>query len=211
MVRTIMPEYTYELKLNSEQAMLVINALDFWARCNAGQLQELSTVLKDKDSDSHYIEIDYHIHKLKNLLFPKMGTHECKFDKPKVKEALNITRALESTYYNTEHPLKSRDPMDGSFISTRYDGPYEDWWIGKPAEVTAWASASGEESGELTSNECKEIPEEHEWKFNVHRREWICEHGVGHYDPTLVKNTVHGCDGCCSREDFPGNQDNFII
>lgn len=29
--------------------------------------------------------------------------------------------------------------------------------------------------------------------------EWICEHGIGHY-----AKDIHGCDGCCSREDFPG-------
>ena len=29
------------------------------------------------------------------------------------------------------------------------------------------------------------------------RIEYICKHGVGHGDH------VHGCDGCCSRDDFP--------
>ena len=42
------------------------------------------------------------------------------------------------------------------------------------------------------------------WAFNAWRKEWTCEHGVGHYDPRLVKFTVHGCDGCCGRDDFPG-------
>lgn len=42
------------------------------------------------------------------------------------------------------------------------------------------------------------------WRFSgSYRMEWICEHGVGHYDPNLVEFTVHGCDGCCSRNDFP--------
>jgi len=43
-----------------------------------------------------------------------------------------------------------------------------------------------------------------QWSYNPHRKEWLCEHGVGHYDPRLVKDGVHGCDGCCAREDFPG-------
>lgn len=43
------------------------------------------------------------------------------------------------------------------------------------------------------------------WEWYGPRREWICTHGVGHYDPRFVKYTVHGCDGCCGREDFPGN------
>jgi len=44
--------------------------------------------------------------------------------------------------------------------------------------------------------------------------EWQCEHGVGHPDENSVVEMgrktddatwgVHGCDGCCSREDFPG-------
>lgn len=36
-----------------------------------------------------------------------------------------------------------------------------------------------------------------------HCVEWVCEHGCGHPDPRTTKNTVHGCDGCCSRADFP--------
>lgn len=31
--------------------------------------------------------------------------------------------------------------------------------------------------------------------------EWICEHGVGHSDDES-KDTVHGCDGCCSKPEF---------
>ena len=30
------------------------------------------------------------------------------------------------------------------------------------------------------------------------RVEWICQHGVGH------GNHVHGCEGCCTRKDYPG-------
>lgn len=45
------------------------------------------------------------------------------------------------------------------------------------------------------------------WEWYGPRREWICVHGVGHYDPRYVKNTTHGCDGCCGRDDFPGRDD----
>lgn len=138
-----MPEYTYEIKLNSDQALLIARALDFWARCSAGQLSELS--FEFKNEESHYIEVDYHILQLKKLLFPNFDKYQCNFDQPKTKEALNIVRAIESCYYNTEHPIKKKDPMDGSFVGNRYEGPYEDWWINKPAEVSAWASASGEQ------------------------------------------------------------------
>jgi hypothetical protein len=42
------------------------------------------------------------------------------------------------------------------------------------------------------------------WLFSgLYRKEWICEHGVGHYDYNLVSYSVHGCDGCCTRSDFP--------
>jgi len=44
--------------------------------------------------------------------------------------------------------------------------------------------------------------------------EWQCEHGVGHPDQSSVKTLeyltgqkgwgIHGCDGCCMRDDFPG-------
>lgn len=41
--------------------------------------------------------------------------------------------------------------------------------------------------------------------------EYVCEHGVGHPDPESAKKMgegwgVHGCDGCCSRDDFPGEK-----
>jgi hypothetical protein len=42
------------------------------------------------------------------------------------------------------------------------------------------------------------------WTFHKGRKEWYCEHGVGHYDPQLSNIDVHGCDGCCGRDDFPG-------
>ena len=41
-----------------------------------------------------------------------------------------------------------------------------------------------------------------EWDYTPRadgREEWTCDHGVGHGDH------VHGCDGCCSRADFPLN------
>lgn len=59
------------------------------------------------------------------------------------------------------------------------------------------------------------------WKL-LHRAsglvEWICEHGVGHPDEDsaelIAKHyghstdtwLVHGCDGCCSKKDFPGRK-----
>ena len=46
------------------------------------------------------------------------------------------------------------------------------------------------------------------------KRVWQCEHGVGHPDHDSVVRMneasgeagwgVHGCDGCCGRDDFPG-------
>ena len=38
-----------------------------------------------------------------------------------------------------------------------------------------------------------------EWKKSNYRGEYLCEHGVG------PGNSIHGCDGCCSREDYPLN------
>ena len=39
--------------------------------------------------------------------------------------------------------------------------------------------------------------------------EWECDHGVGHPDLNSVERmgdgwAIHGCDGCCGRDDFPG-------
>lgn len=68
-----------------------------------------------------------------------------------------------------------------------------------------------------------------EWKSGGRYEEFVCEHGVGHpslkrafdiaklqivkpsdiinkafCDNLLKVCSIHGCDGCCSREDFPG-------
>lgn len=63
-----------------------------------------------------------------------------------------------------------------------------------------------------------------QWEKN-RRGEWVCECGVGHPDLDYAKNVakfdlssnatweqkvragfIHGCCGCCSREDFPGKR-----
>ena len=42
--------------------------------------------------------------------------------------------------------------------------------------------------------------------------EHVCQHGVGHPDPASATALgggawhVHGCDGCCRRDDFPGRE-----
>ena len=50
------------------------------------------------------------------------------------------------------------------------------------------------------------------WTKNIRASgllEWVCEHGIGHPDMDSAKRLhmegIHGCDGCCSRKDFPGN------
>lgn len=35
------------------------------------------------------------------------------------------------------------------------------------------------------------------------KMEFACEHGVGHA-PHWSHDRIHGCDGCCGRDDFPG-------
>lgn len=56
------------------------------------------------------------------------------------------------------------------------------------------------------------------WKTIVRETglvEHVCEHGIGHPDPESTKKLdegsdgmwgIHGCDGCCSRDDFPGER-----
>ena len=48
------------------------------------------------------------------------------------------------------------------------------------------------------------------WRSDKHVMERICEHGIGHADPDDVAHRkrmgveragVHGCDGCCWKED----------
>lgn len=40
------------------------------------------------------------------------------------------------------------------------------------------------------------------WTGPGYRGEYSCPHGVGH------GNHIHGCDGCCQREDFPIPKEN---
>lgn len=41
------------------------------------------------------------------------------------------------------------------------------------------------------------------WAYSGYRGEFNCPHGVGH------GNHVHGCDGCCKRDDFPLKTERF--
>jgi hypothetical protein len=41
------------------------------------------------------------------------------------------------------------------------------------------------------------------WTGPGYRGEYQCPHGVGH------GNHIHGCDGCCERDDFPLNAVNI--
>jgi len=57
------------------------------------------------------------------------------------------------------------------------------------------------------------------WKQCIRKSgllEWVCEHTCGHPDLNSVRElskitgqetwAIHGCDGCCEREDFPGKE-----
>jgi len=52
---------------------------------------------------------------------------------------------------------------------------------------------------EELANQLKEsVADSFLWIYSGYRKEWYCPHGVGH------GKDIHGCDGCCSRHDFPG-------
>lgn len=38
------------------------------------------------------------------------------------------------------------------------------------------------------------------WRADQQEYEWICEHGIGHWD------WPHGCDKCCWKDDYPGKK-----
>jgi hypothetical protein len=42
------------------------------------------------------------------------------------------------------------------------------------------------------------------WTGPGYRGEYQCPHGVGHGDH------IHGCDGCCQRDDFPLREKPFF-
>jgi hypothetical protein len=60
-----------------------------------------------------------------------------------------------------------------------------------------------------------------EWKINRRETsliEHVCEHGIGHpnfysayrmaklYGDHISSWQIHGCDGCCGEDDFPGHE-----
>lgn len=43
------------------------------------------------------------------------------------------------------------------------------------------------------------------WRDDKEMMERICIHGIGHPDPDNIRlDSVHGCDGCCSRKVIQG-------
>jgi hypothetical protein len=126
-----MPEYLYQLTLSSSQARIISKALDFWSRCEAGQLSELQYLKKDFNVD--YKAIDAKIAELKKLLFPNLGTYESTFNKPQLQEAFNLKKVLEHAYSWKEHPLTYDE-----IPTVNYDGPVSDWWTDKPAYVLCY-------------------------------------------------------------------------
>lgn len=63
-------------------------------------------------------------------------------------------------------------------------------------ELKTWDPAK-EALDELNALESDDGPY---WSAPGYRGEWSCPHGVGH------GNHIHGCDGCCGRDDYPGRK-----
>lgn len=81
----------------------------------------------------------------------------------------------------------------------------EDTFLDRDREIGGDVPADGHEGRDLHAaaerNDTDEEPSSWEdepfWQGPGYRGEYTCPHGVGH------GNHVHGCDGCCSRPDFP--------
>lgn len=56
---------------------------------------------------------------------------------------------------------------------------------------------NGHDGGDLHAEGQGRTPAEPFWTGPGYRGEYDCPHGIGH------GNHVHGCDGCCRRDDFP--------
>jgi len=51
--------------------------------------------------------------------------------------------------------------------------------------------------GTRRTTRAKRPPDTDYWTYTGYRGEYACPHGIGH------GNHIHGCDGCCKRDDFP--------
>ena len=70
--------------------------------------------------------------------------------------------------------------------------------------MAKWSRHRSYKAGIARSNRVASTGVNMEWTANPRadgRMEWNCEHGVGH------GQHVHGCDGCCYEEDYPGELD----
>lgn len=116
-------QFLYQLTFNSEQAVLIARALDFWNRCHAGQLEELRFINLDVDSDEE-------IKALKKVLFPDLGPAASKFNFKYGREAFNLRKVIEHAVSWNEKPLQS-----GQLQTVNYDGPLDSWWETSPPAV----------------------------------------------------------------------------
>lgn len=109
-------QFLYQLTLNTEQAMIIAQALDFWDRCHAGQLEELRHININADSDEE-------ITALKKVLFPDLGPVAGNFNFKYGREAFNLRKVIEHAVSWNEHPIQP-----GQMHTVNYDGPLESWW-----------------------------------------------------------------------------------
>ncbi len=80
----------------------------------------------------------------------------------------------------------------------RYDRNYEAIFGAKEPELTERLDLKRRLKEEAREElNARTSPDGPYWTGPGHRGEWTCPHGRGH------GNHIHGCDGCCGRDDYP--------
>lgn len=64
---------TYQITLNERQIRLVSAALDFFSRIRAGQLSEVTHILR---GDYDHVEAGLYLDKVKKIIFPDLASNE---------------------------------------------------------------------------------------------------------------------------------------
>lgn len=115
----------FQWNINEKQGKLIEQALDFYARCRAGQLrvirEECGTV-RGKDIDA-WLASDPLIEALTRMLFPDLPRGAGDFNYEGGKELMNLRQSLRHGLNWQLNP-----PEPGRMLTTSLDEPITSWW-----------------------------------------------------------------------------------
>lgn len=132
----------FQWTINEKQGKLIAEALDFYARCQAGQLHVIreqcgSAFGGNLDAWEESSEL---LDKLKRVLFPDLSSGASDFGFEGGKELMSLRQSLRHGLSWQLNP-----PEPGRMLTTNYDEPITSWWD-DPAEAAILHVYEGQEA-----------------------------------------------------------------